>query len=367
MGPRIPLFAREESLDSVKHEILQRVGNVVKSGRYILGEDVSAFEEEFAEYLGRDYCVGVASGTDALMIGLMALGVKPGDEVIVPSITFFATAEAVAAIGARPVFADVEPGTWTLSSRTVSPVLSSSTAAIVPVHLFGNPAPLDELVDLARTYEVPILEDAAQAVGAVYGERKVGSIGDAAAFSFYPGKNLGAIGDAGALATDDFEVAELARRLREHGSTDKRVHTDIGFNSRLDSIQAASLRVALPHIDDWTQSRRDIANVYQESGLGEVVGLPDETEGGQSCFHQYVITTPRRKDLQIALEEIGIETRIYYVPAIPFQPAMVKFALTGPSIGAVEYEETALAIPMGESLGAVRAGHVVQAIREILG
>lgn len=362
----MPLFAREASLDAIKPQVLERIKRIVEDGSYIQGEDVAAFEFEFAEYLGRDYCVGVANGTDALMIGLIALGVRPGDEVVVPSVTFFATAEAVAAIGAIPVFADVEPDTWTLSSRTVEPLLSNATKAIVPVHLFGNVAPLNELMELAAAHDLALLEDAAQAVGASQGSRKAGAYGDAAAFSFYPGKNLGAIGDAGALVTNDPEVADLARHLREHGSTDRRIHTYIGYNSRLDSIQAAALRVALPHVDDWTQARREIAGIYQTSGLGEIVGLPRETEGSRSCYHQYVISSPRRDELQDNVEKAGIETRIYYAPALPHQPAMKEFAPTGPLRVTTRYEETALALPMGESLGATRAGLVVDAIRSAL-
>ena len=198
MQTTVPLFAREASLDAIKPEILDRVRLIVEGNAYIQGEDVAAFEREFADYLGREHCVGVANGTDALMIGLLALGVKPGDEVVVPAVTFFATAEAVAAIGARPVFADIELDTWTVSARTIEPVLTKATSAIVPVHLFGNPAPMKEIGDLADSHGLPVLEDAAQAAGASYSGKMCGAIGDAAAFSFYPGKNLGAIGDAGA-------------------------------------------------------------------------------------------------------------------------------------------------------------------------
>lgn len=366
MTSRIPLFARERSLDATKPQILNRIKSIMESSSYIQGEDVAAFEQEFAEYVGCDHCVGLANGTDALMIGLTALGVRPGDEVVVPSITFFATAEAVAAIGAKPVFADVEPGTWVLSPRTVEPVLSGATAAIIPVHLFGNLAPLDGLIDLARSCDVPLLEDAAQAAGAVYQGRKAGSFGEAASFSFYPGKNLGAIGDAGALVTNDPEVANLARLLREHGSKDRRIHTEVGYNSRLDSIQAAALRVSLPYLDGWTDSRRQIANLYRDLGLGEIVALPEETQGGRSCFHQYVVTSNRRDELQAGLEDSGVESRIYYSPSIPSQPAMKKYASSRRLPTASDYEKTALAIPMGESLGATRAQLVVDVIRETL-
>jgi len=365
-GKRVPLFARESSLTPIKAEILRRVGGIIDSGTYIQGEDVAAFEQEFASYLGCKHCVGVANGTDALMIGLLALGVGPGDEVVVPAVTFFATAEAVAAIGARPVFADVDPATWTLTTSTVEPVITASTTAIIPVHLFGNPAPMNELGELADSYGVPLLEDAAQAAGAQYGGKMAGAIGRAAAFSFYPGKNLGAIGDAGALVTDDPEVAAMARLLREHGSADRKIHTEVGFNSRMDSIQAAALRVALPLLDDWTEQRRIAADAYHRSGMCEFVGLPTETEGGSSCHHLYVITSDRRDELHVALGRAGIETRVYYSPAVLSQPAMRAFAPANLLPGAASYENSALAIPMGESLGAKGAGVVSEAIRQIL-
>ncbi len=360
--PTVPLFAREESLAAIKPKILGHVERIVESSAYIQGEDVVAFEQEFADYLGCEHCVGVANGTDSLMIRLLALGVKPGDEVVVPAITFFATAEAVAAIGARPVFADVEHETWTVSARTIEPVLTKSTSAIVPVHLFGNPAPMKGISELAGSYGLKLLEDAAQAAGASYAGKMCGTMGDAAAFSFYPGKNLGAIGDAGAIVTDAPEVAQLARRLRDHGSADRKIHTEVGFNSRLDTIQAAALRVALAHLDEWTDARRQCADIYRGSGMGEYVRLPVQTEGGRSCHHLYVISADRRDELQGALGSSGIETKVYYSPAVPRQPAMRAFAPSRQLPGATEYENTALAIPMGESLGKNRARRVSDTI-----
>src|SRR4051812_30206117 len=207
MSMAVPLFATQPALRALKPQVEERIQAVLESGRYILGEEGASFEAEFASYLGVGHCVGVANGTDALMIGLLALGVRPGDEVVVPAVSFFATAEAVAALGARPVFADVEEGDWNLSAATVEPVLTERTAAIVPVHLFGNPAPMGELLDLAERHGLPVLEDAAQAAGAWLGDRRAGSLGDASAFSFYPGENLGAAGDAGAPVTHDAEGA----------------------------------------------------------------------------------------------------------------------------------------------------------------
>jgi len=350
LSDRLPLFVRDSTIAPLKPEIKRRVSSVIDRGAYIQGEEVASFEREFASYLGREHCVGVANGTDALMIGLIALGVKPGDEVVVPAVTFFATAEAVAAIGATPVFADVEVGTWTISKRTVEPVLTKATAAIVPVHLFGNPAPMTELLELASSQEVCVLEDAAQAAGAKYDGKMAGAIGTAATFSFYPGKNLGAIGDAGALVTDDPDVAELARRLREHGSADRKIHSEVGFNSRLDSIQAAALSVFLPRLDEWTQSRRRAAEAYRASDLEGLVRLPVETDQAESCHHLYVISSERRDEISAALRDAGIESRVYYSPSLPCQPAMSAFAPDERLPGATVYERSALALPMGEAL-----------------
>jgi dTDP-3-amino-3,4,6-trideoxy-alpha-D-glucose transaminase len=362
----IPLFVRDGALASIRSRIGERVGTVLDSRRYILGEEVEGFEAEFASYLGREHCVGVGNGTDALMIGLLALGVRPGDEVVVPAVSFFATAEAVAAIGAQPVFADVEPGTWTISARSAEPVLGEKTAAIVPVHLFGNPAPMRELLELAAANDVPVFGDAAQAAGARLDGQMAGALGHAAAFSFYPGKNLGAIGDAGAVVTDDAEVAALARRLRDHGSADKRIHTEVGFNSRLDAIQAAALRVALPCLDEWTVARRSAAAAYREAGLGELVELPVETPGAASCYHLFVVASPQRDRLHEALGARGIETRVYYTPVLPEQPALRDFRPDAPLLGAQRYRERSLALPMGESLDADAVERVVEAISETL-
>ena len=249
---RVPLFATRPSIDPLLPRIAERMREVLDSGRYILGPEVEAWESEFGAYIGTDHCIGVANGTDALTIGLRALGVAAGDEVVVPAVTFYATAEAVVSAGACPIFADVEPGTWCMTASTVEPVLTDRTAAIVPVHLFGNLAPVVELTELARAQPgrtVRVLEDAAQAAGARIDGRMAGALADAAVFSFYPSKNLAAFGDAGAIVTDDSDVADACRLLRAHGSADKGVHSAVGYNSRLDELQAAALRVMLPELE----------------------------------------------------------------------------------------------------------------------
>jgi len=252
----VPLFVNEKALGAVRAEIAERQRRVLESGRYILGPEVSAFEGAFASYLGAGHCVGVANGTEAITIALRALGVGPGDEVIVPGATFYATPEAVINAGAVPVFCDVDPDTWVMTAATAEPHVTERTRAILPVHLFGNPAPMDGLRELASARSLLLLEDAAQAHGARYGAAFAGTLGDAATFSFYPGKNLGATGDAGAIVSSNDDVAALARRLRFHGSEDKIVHTEVGYNSRLDEMQAAGLAASLGHLDTWTASRR---------------------------------------------------------------------------------------------------------------
>jgi dTDP-4-amino-4,6-dideoxygalactose transaminase len=362
----VPLFANRVALESVLPEIAERVRSSLESRRYILGEQVAAFESEFASYLGAGECVGVNSGTDALVIGLRALGVRPGDEVVVPAVTFFATAEAVVNVGARPMFADVEAETWCLSATTVEPALGERTAAIVPVHLFGNPAPMKELMELARDRGLRVLEDAAQAVGAELDGDKAGIIADAAAFSFYPSKNLPGVGDGGALVTGDAEVAALSRRLRHHGSTDKELHTEVGYNSRLDELQAAALRVQLPHLDKWNDARRAAAAAYAAAGLGELVRLPAETAGARPAYHLYVTASERRDQLREALQDAGIGARAYYTTPLYRQPALREFAPGSALPGAERFTREGLALPMGPSLSAQQVEAVVSATRNAL-
>src|SRR5215210_5131294 len=264
----VPLFAR--SLEPYHDRLSEAFDRVVRRGRYILGPEVEAFESEFADYLGVRHCVGVANGTDALTISLSALGVGPGDEVVMPSFTFYATAEAALVLGARPVYCDIDPATFCVTRDTVEAVLTEGTKAIVPVHLFGNVAPVPELRELG----VPVLEDAAQAAGATLGGRRAGALGDAAIFSFFPSKNLPGLGDGGAIATDDDGVAERARILRFHGSRDKQTYTEVGYNSRLDELQAAALRLLLPELDGWNAARRKVAAAYERHGLAEHLAPP---------------------------------------------------------------------------------------------
>jgi dTDP-3-amino-3,4,6-trideoxy-alpha-D-glucose transaminase len=356
MGP-VPLFAR--SLEPYRDRLMERLAAVVESGRFILGPEVDAFEAELAGYLGVPHVVGVANGTDALTIALRALGVRPGDEVVLPSFTFYATAEAVVTAGATPVFCDVEPETFCVTADTVRAALTPRTRAIVPVHLFGNVAPVPELRELGP----PVLEDAAQAAGASLGGVMAGALGEAAIFSFFPSKNLPCLGDGGAIATASEEVAERARVLRFHGSKDKDTFTEVGYNSRLDELQAAALRVLLPELDGWNTARRRAADAYEQEGLGEHVALPRPVAGAEHAFHLYVVRHERAEELAGSLEQHGVSARGYYRVPVHRQPAM-NAAVELP--GTDEAARTNLALPMGPQLGNQQVRDVVAAVRLLL-
>ena len=363
----VPLFASRSSLEPLLPEIAERQRAVLDSGKYILGPEVEAFESEFASWIGVQHCVGVANGTDALAIALRALGVSPGDEVIVPSLSFFATVEPVVTIGATPVFCDIDPDTWVMTAATAEPAITERTKALLPVHIFGNPAPMTELMELAEPRGIKVLEDAAQAHGARLDGRMAGALGHAATFSFFPSKNLGGFGDGGGVVTDDPEVEAAARRLRFHGSEDKKHHTEAGYNSRLDEIQAAGLRVILPHMDEWTAARRGAAQGYRDAGLGEMVQVQSEAEGGECCWHLFVIATPERERLQAALGEADIPSRPYYEVPLYRQPAVERWAPPEPLANTERVCSEILALPMGTALDPDAPAQVTDAMRDSIG
>jgi dTDP-4-amino-4,6-dideoxygalactose transaminase len=361
----ISLFASRAVIEPLIPEILERQRQVLESGRYILGPELEAFEAEFAAYLGVRHCVGVANGTDALTIALRSLGIGRGDEVIVPSLTFFATAEAVINAGATPVFADIDADTHCMTAATAEPLFGSATKALLPVHLFGNVAPMAELRELAGSRRAVVVEDAAQAAGARLDGRRAGSLGAAACFSFYPGKNLGAFGDAGAIATDDADVAARARMLRHHGTAETWVHADVGYNSRLDELQAAGLRVALRHLDEWITARRRVAALYADSGIDEHLELPVETAGAKHAYHLYVGLSPRRDELIEGLAQAGIEARAYYTTPMHRQPSLAALAGSGGALpNAERLAAEGIALPMGPALSEESVAQVAAAVRD---
>jgi dTDP-3-amino-3,4,6-trideoxy-alpha-D-glucose transaminase len=337
----VPLFAT--TLAPYHDRLTEAIDRVARSGRYILGPEVAAFESEFAAYLGVEHCIAVANGTDALTIALRAVGVDPGDEVVMPSFTFYATAEAAIVAGATPVFCDIDPDTFCVTADTVKAVLTPRTKAIVPVHLFGNVAPVPELRELG----VPVVEDAAQAAGASLDGVKAGALADAATFSFFPAKNLPCLGDGGAIVTGDDRVAELARLLRFHGSKDKQTFTEVGYNSRLDEMQAAVLRVLLPELDGWNERRRAAAAAYEGLGLAEHARLPASIDGARHVYHLYVVRAERLP--------IG---RGYYRVPVHRQPA-IGSAVELP--GTEEAARTNHALPMGIDLTEEQIREVVAA------
>jgi dTDP-4-amino-4,6-dideoxygalactose transaminase len=359
----VPLFDTATPLAPLRAEIDAAIAGVLDSGRFILGPQVTAFEGELAGYCSSAHAIGVANGTEALTIALRAMGVGPGDDVVVPSFTFYATAEAVVPTGARPVFCDVDATTMCMTAKTVRAALTPATKAVVVVHLFGNVAPVAEIEALG----VPVLEDAAQAAGSRSSAGRPGSLGTAATFSFFPSKNLGAFGDGGAITTSDDALAAAARTLRFHGSRDKVTYEQVGYNSRLDELQAAILRVLLPHLDDWSDGRRAAARHYEQAGLGELVALPAAAAGAEPAWHLYVVRSERADELVAGLAGAGIGARGYYRLPVHRQAAMRQYG-DGVDLPVTdELARTHIALPMSPVLSAEQAAEVVAAVRAVLG
>jgi dTDP-4-amino-4,6-dideoxygalactose transaminase len=308
----VPFIDLGREYATIKPEIVAALHDVVESGQFILGKHVKALEEELAAYCGAAHGLGVGSGTDALRLALEALGVGAGDEVITTPFTFFATAEMISQIGAVPVFADIDPETYVLDARDVANRITPRTRAIIPVHLYGHPADMTALTELARPRGIALIEDAAQAVGASYAGRRVGGIGDIGCFSFYPTKNLGAYGDGGFLTTNDPGIAERLGSLRNHGQRERYVHERLGWCSRLDEIQAAVLRVKLRRLDAWTERRRALADRYRDLLAGLPLQLPRDRDGVYAVYHLFTVATEQRDALRQHLSEQKIATAVHY-------------------------------------------------------
>jgi dTDP-4-amino-4,6-dideoxygalactose transaminase len=316
----VPLLDLTRQHAALKAELLGAMARVLEGSRFILGPEGEALEGEIAALCGVRHAIGVGSGTDALRIALAALGVGPGDEVITPAFSFIASSSTIAMAGATPVFVDVEPDTLALDPAAVERALTPRTRAIMPVHLYGHPAALDTLAELARAHGAALVEDAAQAIGASWQGRPVGSWGDVACLSFYPTKNLGACGDAGMIATDRDDVAARARRLRHHGDGGRYRHLELGWCSRLDELQAAVLRVKLRHLPGWIEARRRVAARYREGMAGLALALPADRPQAHHVYSLFTVRHPRRGDFVRALTDLGVGTAVHYPIAVPDQP-----------------------------------------------
>lgn len=368
----IPVFQVKTEVDLLWVEITTAIQEVVRSGKFIMGPNVTAFEEEAAEYLGTKYAIALNSGTDALVLALKSLGIGPGDEVITTPFTFFATAEAIGQVGAIPVFVDVEARSFNIDPAKIEEKINDRTKAIIPVHLFGQAAGMGEIMKLAQKYRLLVVEDVAQAFGADYQGAKLGTIGDAGCFSFFPTKNLGAYGDGGLLATNDEEVAQTVRKLRMHGGINKYSNEMLGYNSRLDEIQAAILRVKLPYLDTWNDNRRRIADVYRQQleGHSDLV-VPEVLSHGKHAFHQYTIRIlhGRRNEVQRHLNEYGISTMVYYptpvhrLPVYRNNPSIAEARLPV----AEQLAEEVLSLPIWPLMTDEEQARVVHALKQIAG
>jgi dTDP-4-amino-4,6-dideoxygalactose transaminase len=366
----IPMTDLKAQYASIKSEIDAAIQQVTESGRFILGPEVETFEKEITSYCGAKFAIGVASGTDALILSLIACGVKPGDEVITTPFTFIATAEAITQCGAVPVFVDINERTYNIDPAQIESKITSKTRAIIPVHLYGQPAEMETVLGLCNGYNLKIIEDCAQALGAEYKGKKVGSIGDAGCFSFFPAKNLGAYGDGGMVVTNDSQIAEVVRILRQHGSKTSYYHILPGFNSRLDALQAAILRVKLKYLDEWNSLRRQKASLYTQL-LGEMGGIepPYIVEHAKSSANYYTIRLRNsgidRNKLREYLGSKGIDTSVYYPLSLHLQETHISLGYKPGDFPESELaQEQVLSLPMFPELSEEQIKEVVGAIKK---
>lgn len=363
----IPLVDLTAQYHSIKEEIDAAINATLESGRFILGPAVSTFEADIASYLEVEHAIGLASGTDALVLALRALDIGPGDEVIIPAYTFFATAGTVMSVGAMPVFVDIDPLSYEIDVMQIRDRITSSTKAIIPVHLYGHPAEMGPILELARSYGLKVIEDNAQAFGATYQGRKTGSFGDIGCLSFFPTKNLGAFGDGGMVVTNDPGLAERMRMLRTHGWKKKYYSEEVGFNSRLDALQAAILQAKFPHVDGWNQKRREISRRYsgQLAPLG--VTVPVECEWARHVYHLYIIRSKRRDELQAFLKQKGIASDVYYpLPPHLSTPCRKLGYQEGNFPFAEQASRETLALPLYPELTTAQQDEVLGAVGEFL-
>ena len=365
MSAKIPLLDLKAQYESIQDEVDAAIKGVLESTAFILGPNVKALEGEVAEYVGVQHAIGVASGTDALLLTLRAMGVGQGDEVIVPAYTFFATCGAVMLLGATPVLVDIDPETYCIDTQTLETQVSARTKAIVPVHLFGHPADMDPIRDFASSHNLRVVEDNAQAIGASYKGNMTGGIGDAGCLSFYPTKNLGAFGDGGMVTTNDEALANELMKLRSHGWTRKYYPESIGYNSRLDELQAAILRVKLRYLDGWNGQRRDLASAYGGQLADLDVGTPQELEYTRHVYHLYIIEVEDRDKVIDEMTAAGVGTAVYYPYPLHLLPALESL---GHKAGDFPVAESAahrtLAIPIYPHMTSGQVDRVVSVLRQ---
>ncbi len=369
---KIPLLDLKAQYESIKDEISRVMMRVVDSQYFILSPEVSALEKEIADYTGVSYAAGVASGTDAIILALRVLGVGEGDMVITTPFTFFATAESISVLGARPLFVDIDPGTYNIDPDKIEELLQNAPPetknaikAIIPVHLYGQCADMDRIMEIANRYELKVIEDCAQAIGATCGGKRAGSFGNAGCFSFFPSKNLGGFGDGGMVASSDTAVIERIKRLRVHGSREQYIHEEIGYNSRLDSLQAAVLRVKLKKLDAWLEGRRAIAARYDEAFSPLGIITPKVAGGNVHTYHQYTIAVDKRDEFLRYLNERGIAARVYYPVPLHLQPCYKDL---GRSIGSFPVSEEAaervLSLPVYPELSEKEIEYIIRTTRD---
>lgn len=363
---KLPLIDLKAGYLSLKDEINESVTNVLSGGSYILGPNVQALEEEIAAYCGTEFAVSVANGTDALILCLDAYGIGPGDEVITSPYSFFATAEAISRVGAVPVFVDIDEASYNIDYKKIESSITKRTKAILPVHLFGLPAPMDKIMELANRYNLIVIEDACQAIGASFRGRKTGSLGHAACFSFFPTKNLGGYGDGGIITTNDKELAGRIRMLRAHGSSKKYYNSMIGYNSRLDEIQAAILRVKLKHLDQFNEARRAKAKFYHTLLQGLGFGLPEAESEAVHVYHLYILRHHKRAEIIRGLEDRQIGCGIYYpVPLHQQEAYKLQYSSVSLPVAEAASRET-FAIPLFPEMTEEQQTYVAAELKNIL-
>jgi len=362
----IPLLDLVAQYRLLKDEIDAAISSVLESGIFIMGPNVRAFEKEAATYIGVHHAIALNSGTDALHLALRALDIKSGDEVITTAFTFGATTEAIGIVGAVPVFVDIDPATFNIDASLISGAITKRTKAIMPVHLYGAPADMSSIMSIARRHGLKVIEDCAQAIGAEIDGQKVGTIGDVGCFSFFPSKNLGAYGDGGMAITNDAELATRIAGLRVHGGSQMYYHVELGVNSRLDEIQAAILRVKLPHLEKWVEARRALAQSYKSALQSESrIGLPCERPGQRHVYHQYTIRVQNRDYVQHMFEDKGIQTKVYYPVPLHQQPVNLAYANVASSLPHTELAaREVLSLPIYPEIPLEDQNRVIQVVRE---